>query len=231
MHGPHAYYDTNLHVMLNSNYSKKSEREVYVEIFDSSGNRIVNQDAGIRIFGGMTIYYPEKSLRLIARKNYGESRFKANIFNQGKKKYKQFILRHSGNDYRKTRFKDVLSTTLAAQSGLDVQAFVPSHLFVNSEYWGVYNIREKLNEYYIDNNYDCGTVGVDLLQAFKKVEEGTVDKYEELLNFIDNNKMKVDENYNHLSTLMDTRNFTNYWIYQMYFGNTDARGNIRFWRS
>ena len=231
MHGPHAYYDTNLHVMLNSNYSKKSEREIYVEIFDSSGNRIVNQDAGIRIFGGMTIYYPEKSLRLIARKKYGESRFKANIFNQGKKKYKQFILRHSGNDYRKTRFKDVLSTTLAAQSGLDVQAFVPSHLFVNSEYWGVYNIREKLNEYYIDNNYDCGTEGVDLLQAFKKVEEGTVDKYEELLNFIDNNKMKVDENYNHLSTLMDTRNFTNYWIYQMYFGNTDARGNIRFWRS
>ena len=23
----------------------------------------------------------------------------------------------------------------------------------------------------------------------------------------------------------------NYWIHQIYFGNTDARGNIRFWRS
>ena len=96
--GPNAYYDTTLKVMLNSNYSKKAEREVYVEMFDTRGHRIIYQDAGIRIFGGMTIYYPEKSLRLIARKKYGISRFKSDIFDQGKKKYKQFILRHSGND-------------------------------------------------------------------------------------------------------------------------------------
>ena len=231
MHGPNAYYDTTLQVMLNSNYSKKSEREIHVEIFNSSGYRIVQQDAGVRIFGGMTIYYPEKSLRIIARKIYGDSRFKADIFNKGSKKYKQFILRHSGNDYRKTRFKDVLSTTIASKSGLDVQASSPSHLFVNSEYWGVYNIREKLNEYFIDNNYDCGTEGIDMLQAFKLVEEGTVDRYEELLDFVDDNSIEDDHNYKYLNTLMDCQNFAKFWIHQIYFGNTDVRGNIRFWRS
>ena len=92
----------------------------------------------------MTKYYPEKSLRLIARNKYGISRFDANLFNQGKKKYKQFILRHSGNDYRKLRFKDALSTSLASESGLDIQSSSPSHLFVNSEYWGIY---KQYNQY------------------------------------------------------------------------------------
>ena len=66
----------------------------------------------------MTIYYPEKSLRFIDI--YGNSRFN-DIFNSGEKPYKQFILRHSGNDYLKTRFKDVLSTTIAEKSDIDVQ--------------------------------------------------------------------------------------------------------------
>ena len=231
MHGPNAYYDTSLKIMRNSNYAKKSERDVYVEIFNSKGDRIVNQDAGVRIFGGMTIYYPEKSLRFIARKKYGSSRFHADIFNDKKKRYKQFILRHSGNDYKKTRFKDVLSTTLAAKSDLDIQASTSSHLFVNSEYWGVYNIREKINEYYINNKYDCGTQGIDILQAFKRVEEGNLDKWQELLDFVSDNKIKEDQNYNHLSKLMDYRSFTNFWIHQIYFNNKDVRGNIRFWRS
>ena len=49
--GPNAYYDTTLKVMLNSNYSKKMERDVYVEMYNNLGERIISQDAGIRIFG------------------------------------------------------------------------------------------------------------------------------------------------------------------------------------
>ena len=36
-----------------------------------------------------------------------------------------------------------LFVSLAQESDLDVQKSSPCHLFVNSEYWGVYNIREK----------------------------------------------------------------------------------------
>ena len=88
MDGPNSYYDSTLQVKLGSNFSKKMEKDVFVEIFDANKSLIVSQDAGFRIFGGMTIYYPEKSLRLIARNSYGIPRFNANIFGQGKKKYK-----------------------------------------------------------------------------------------------------------------------------------------------
>ena len=138
---------------------------------------------------------------------------------------------NSGNDYRKTRFRDVLSSTVASEVDIDVQANQPSHLFVNSEYWGVYNIREKINEYYIDNNYSCGVSGVDLLQAYNFVEEGSDSSYNYLLDFVKYNDLGNNKNYEHIQQLMNIENFANYWIHQIYFGNTDARGNIRFWRS
>lgn len=229
--GPRAYFDTVAKHYRNVNWERKWEKENFVEIFNEKGERIVNQDAGIRIFGGLTKYYPEKSLRLIARSKYGTSRFDANLFNQGKKKYKQFILRHSGNDYRKLRFKDALATSLASESGLDVQASSPTHLFINSEYWGVYNIREKINKYYIDNNYNCGTQGIDILQGFKRVDEGTIGDYNKLLKFIQNNNLEISSNYIEVQKMIDTKNFINFWVHQIFYANHDVRGNIRFWKS
>jgi len=216
---------------VNANYLKKWEKDVFVEIFDSEDKRIIKQDAGVRIYGGMTRLYPEKSLRIIARKSYGTSRFNANIFRDGKKEYKQFILRHSGNDYRKTRFKDALAATLAAESNLDVQKSEPCHLFVNSEYWGVYNIREKINKFYFENNYDIDKTGIDILQGYKRVEEGDNKEYMKLLDYIRNNGLKDSIHYKKVNELMDVRSYINFWVNQLYFSNPDVRGNIRWWRS
>ena len=229
--GPRAYFDTVSNHYRNVNWERKWERENYIEIFNEKGDRIVSQSSGLRIFGGMTKYYHEKSLRVIARSQYGLSRFDADIFNKGKKKYKQFILRHSGNDYRKSRFKDAFTTSLSSESGLDVQASSPCHLFVNSEYWGVYNIREKINRYYIDNKYNCGIESIDILQGYKTVDAGTDEDYVSLLSYVKKNNISVEENYHKVQEMMDTRNFINFWIHQIYYSNHDVRGNIRFWKS
>jgi len=229
--GPYAHWDTTSEHYRNVNWERKWEKENYIEIFNEDGERIVSQNSGLRIFGGMTKYYPEKSLRVIARSQYGKSRFDADIFNKGEKKYKQFILRHSGNDYRKTRFKDVFCTSIANESELDVQSFSPTHLFVNSEYWGVYNIREKINKYYIDNNHNSVITSVDILQGYRTVESGTQESYNKLLKFVEKNDLSDTENYLEVKKMMDTRNFINFWIHQIYFANHDARGNIRFWKS
>ena len=102
MKGPRAYYDTSSNHYRNTNWEKKWERNLFVEVFDEEGDRIVGQSAGIRIFGGMTKYYPEKSLRIISRNIYGKSRFEADIFGHGEKQYKQFILRHRSSWSRKS---------------------------------------------------------------------------------------------------------------------------------
>jgi hypothetical protein len=229
--GERAYYDTAKKRFCNTNFEKSWERETFVEVFSESGERLVSQSSGLKIFGGMTKYYPEKSLRIVARDKYGGDDFNADIFGLGITEYKHLLLRHSGNDYRSLRFKDALLTSLARESGLDTQASSPSHLFVNSEYWGVYNIREKINKHYIANNNDCGIKGIDILQGRLVLDEGDTKAYKELLAFSIKEDLNDSANYKHIQTLMDTRNFINYWVHQIFYSNHDARGNIRFWRS
>ncbi len=229
--GPRAWLDTVAKHYRNTNWERKWEREHFIEVFNEDGERIISNGAGLRIFGGMTKYYPEKSLRVIFRNLYDSTVTYADLFGAGSKKYKQFILRHSGNDYRNTRFKDAFLTSLAQESDLDIQKSSPCHLFINSEYWGVYNIREKINKYYIDNNYSCGTNGIDILQGYKTVDEGSSEDYQDLLNFLKKNSLSVQNNYQHIKQKMDVRNFINFWIHQIFYANHDARGNIRFWKS
>ena len=128
--------------------------------------------------------------------------------------------------------KTAFLTSLAPESDLDVQKSSPCHLFINSEYWGVYNIREKINKYYIDNNYSCGINGIDILQGYKTVDEGSSGDYQDLLNFLKKNSLSDQKNYQYIKQKMDVRNFINFWIHQIFYANNhDVRGNIRFWKS
>jgi len=229
--GHRAYYDTTVSHYRNANWSYKHERLNHVEIFNEDGDRIIQQNSGLRIFGGMTRYYPEKSFRIIARDKYGLNRFNAAIFGSDTVAYKHLILRHSGNDYKSLRFKDSFITSLAAESGLDVQQSSPAHLFVNSEYWGVYNIREKINKYYLANNYDIPLTGIDILQGYQVLDCGEKSSYLNLLSYVKKHDLSVEENYEYVSGLMDTRNFINFWVHQTFYANPDVRGNIRYWRS
>ena len=229
--GENAVWDTIEKRHVNANFARKWEKKLNVEVFSPEGDQIINQNAGVKIFGGMTKYGKEKSLRLIAREIYGTKKFNADLFGKGKTKYKQFILRHSGNDHNNTRFKDAFITSIASEEGLDVQQSSPTHLFVNSEYWGVYNIREKINDHYIKNNYQIESEGLDIIQGMKTTEFGSNKEYNNLRSFIRKNSLKDSVNYNKVKSEIDTRNFINYWIFQMFIVNHDARGNIRFWRS
>ena len=231
VNGANSYYTANSKFLKGANFNKRWERKLFLEVFDEAGERIIAQNAGLRIFGGMTRYYPEKSMRLIARKEYGEKKFNADLYNDGINKHKEFVLRHSGNDYLRLRFLDAFATTVAAQAGLDVQRFCPAHLFVNSEYWGVYNIRERISKDYIHEHYNVPKESVDLLQGQGEVKEGSGQKYKELLSYIRHHSLASTTAYNHVKTLMDCDNYANYWIHQIFYVNSDARGNIRWWRS
>ena len=104
--GNYAHQDSSGY-WINANYTKKWEREVFVNYLVPDKGEVMSQRAGLRIFGGMTRHRAEKSLRIIARKAYGESSFDFPIFPYRKhKSYKHLVIRNSGGDANKTRFRD-----------------------------------------------------------------------------------------------------------------------------
>ena len=208
------------------------EREASLEIFDEAGQVVLAQDIGVRIHGGFTRRFPQKSLRLYARGDYGQTRFNARIFPElPHDEYNRLILRNSGNDWGNSMFRDAAAQSLVRHLDFDTQAYRPAILFINGEYWGIHNFRERYDRHYLERVYGVDPDNIEILTGIGEVEEGDDLHYKELLDFLSNNDMVSDDDYDQVATMMDINNFLDYYAAQIYFGNNDwPDHNIDFWR-
>ncbi len=215
-----------------ANFWKGWERPINIEYFDLKGKQQINQRAGVRIFGGFSKGLPMKSLAIISRKKYQKKYFKYPIFEEKPhiKKYKSFILRNSGGDFNKTHFRDALITQLARPTGVPIQAYQPVVLFINGEYWGIHNAREKLNEYYFKHNYGADPDSIDIMKHRNDLQEGERKHYKALLKFMTDNEFTDNDRIAELDKKMNISNYLDHHIAQVYCDNGDAGGNIRYWR-
>ena len=72
-------------------------------------------------------------------------------------------------------------TQLAKPTGVAIQEYEPAIVFINGEYWGIQNIREKINEYYLAQNYGVDKDNVDILRQNGVRRHGYSKNYKKLL--------------------------------------------------
>jgi hypothetical protein len=198
-----------------------------------NGNEILNQNIGVRINGGFSRLLPNKSLRLYARSEYGNSVFNHSFFNDSEfNSFKRLILRNSGSDAYSTYFRDAFIQKAVSHLNFDTQSYQPTLTFINGEYWGLLNLRERYDKHYFERVYNVNENELDFLEynGFL-VKEGDFIHYENMLNYIENNSLQNTDNFNYVKTQMDIENFTDYFIANIYARNTDwPHNNIEFWR-
>ena len=117
---------------------------------------------GVRVYGGTSRGNDMKSLRLIARKDYGEGRISYEIFPEsvsdwtGKTiaEYKRLVLRNHGNDHEKAYLRNELGHRLAKDAGfLDTQEFCGASVWLNGEYYGFEWLEENYDQVYFETHY------------------------------------------------------------------------------
>lgn len=218
---------------MGANFMKGWEKPINIEMYEADGKRCFNQKAGARIFGGYSRMLPQKSLAIIARSKYGNNRFEYPIFpERDNDEYKSFVLRNSGGDFMRTHLRDAFMTQMAKPTGLAIQAYRPAIVYINGEYWGIQNLREKLNEHYLEQNYEADPDSLDLVKhrGSGTAQHGSTKAYKKLLAFLKSNDLTKDETIEELSTFMDIQDYINYNIAEVYSDNRDAGGNIRYWK-
>ncbi|MBN2486938.1 MAG: CotH kinase family protein [Bacteroidales bacterium] len=214
---------------------KKWERPADIEMFGPDGNSMFKQVAGVRIHGGGSRGLPQKSFRLYARPEYGNEYFNYPFFSQKPHldKFKTLIL-HSSSDWSRSLFKDELCHALVSQMNIDNPATQTVIAFINGEYWGIYSLRERQDNYYIENNYGIQNASADII-AYKfeniEVEEGTIDEYNYLINEIENADKNSDCFFEEISHRIDIDALIDYFIVQLYLANTDfPHNNQELWK-
>lgn len=226
--GPNAEEN---HPFKGANFWTKKEEKVNVEIFESDGVQVFNSEVGLRLFGGMSRGFPQKSLAIACRKDYGASCIAHQIFPDKKQDcFKHIVLRNSGSDWGKTHARDAIITGLLDDVDVSKQAYRPALVFINGAYWGIYNIREKINRHYLAYEFGVDKDKIDLIEHKRNIKVGGIKHYEALKKFIESNDLAIPDNYEYVKTQMDVDNFMIYQIVQIYIDNMDGGGNIKFWR-
>ena len=215
-----------------ANFWQKWERPIHVEFIDKDGNLQLEQDAGVKIYGQWSRANEQKSLALFARKKYGDEFFNFKFFDDvNLTKFYSLVLRNSGNDWNRTMFRDGFMQSLTDGLDIDRLAFRSSVVFLNGEYWGIHNLREKINKTYVATHHNIDKKNIDLLEGYEEVIAGDDEDYKLLRNFIKTEDLSTEENYEFVKSQMDIDNFINYNLIEIYIANTDwPSNNVKYWK-
>lgn len=213
----------------NTSLNSKVQERGYVDYFDKEGEGF-SINVGLKLFGGSTRSYKKKSYEIKFKKKYGDAKLKYKVFkNVDSSVFDSLVLRTGSQDEfqyndQRTVIKDVVATSLMGQyTDVDVQDYVPIVLYINGKYWGIYFIREKVDETFVSNHYNVNATKTDtsILRIDGEVKSGTDKKYNSMINFINSNSLSNSKNYEKIKEQIDIQSFSDFWIGEIYTANYD----------
>ncbi len=229
-----------------TNYNNKGEeweRPALIQIFEE-GNLVHEQEIGIRLSGNVSRSNAQKSIRFFAREEYGDKKIKYSFFDDLKdangepvKKFDKVTLRNEGNDSTSSFFRDELVQSLCSNLDVGIQAEAPCILFIDGEFWGMYHIKERIDENYISSHYDIKKENVTYVKrAETSGSEEIRQQYEDFYNWAMSADFTQEENYKRVTDTIDIQSLMDYFAIETYINNYDwlnadrSPNNILMWR-
>ncbi|MCQ2109813.1 MAG: CotH kinase family protein [Fibrobacter sp.] len=220
----------------------ETEDPIHVEFFENgsfSTAKTWEVDAGIGLMGNYSRTYPKKPVGIKIKKQYNEKKLKYSLFSTRPEvnKFRGFNLRNSGNRFVGDYIGDPAMTSIVEGSSVDYQRSRQVVVFYNGEYYGIHDLRERLNEHFVETNYGIDNNTVEVIKQKKDVVTpvaGDGSYFNTLLAFIGISDFSGYNNaaYEQVKTLMDVGNYADYIATQFYLQNADwPSNNVRAWRS
>ena len=212
------------------------------ELYESDGTRGFNLLVEGELQGTASLINDQRSIALKAKGSLGGSKFEYRVFPDGDlDAYRSLTLRNSGQDWNVTMFRDALLSELVddrrdlavdiAAPRLQLQDYRPSIVYVNGDYWGIYNLRERSDKRYIRANFGYDDDEIDLMDENGEVKEGSIDAWQALQSFLQDRDFNEPTNFAQLQTLVDTDAYLDNVVFNLYIDNQDWPGNNnRHWR-
>ncbi|MEZ5198187.1 MAG: CotH kinase family protein [Bacteroidales bacterium] len=158
--------------------------------------------------------------------------------------FQRIILRAAGDDNypgidTSAHLRDFFVQNSAKRSGLnlDVRTGQKGILYVNGIYWGVYGFREKVNDHdFTDYYYDQGKYDIYYLMLWggswaEYGGQAAWDDWNDLHDFIKNNDMANQDNYEYVKTRLDYTSLVDYILINSFVVCSDwINWNVGWWR-
>lgn len=214
----------------NTVYRKMKDAGTKVDgelVYRSSEDAVLFRDKiRLGLAGDFSLDMPQKSFRIDA----ADGSFDFPLFDdRAATAYPSILLRNSGNDSMWTRVQDGVQHRLIdryTDTGLLTQAWRPVNVYLNDEYWGIYNMRETIDGHTICRHEQVPDDLADEVTILRgmgsRADQGSRTEF-----LLTRNKIKTGspaENPEDLAFLeqeIDIDNFLDWLTVEMYFGNSD----------
>lgn len=216
-----------------ANFWMDWEREGHVEVFNPDGSTMFSQGCGLKLHGQFSRAEKQQAFKIIARSEYGANRFPGALFsNRDYTEYQSFVVRSSGQDTDKSRMRDSILSGLAAGTSVMYQETELCVVYLDGQYWGQYNMRERINTTSICQfeGWEGDEDKLDLVKANTNVMQGSNETFEKLVEWCKKTNTNTDEAYAIIDSQIDIQNYIEYMAIQMYTGNTDTL-NVKRYRN
>jgi hypothetical protein len=216
---------------LNANPNSATlEIPAHITYFDADGSGF-SLDAGLQLFGGVTRYIPKRSYVVKFKGKYGSSKLAYPMFeNRAYSVFDSLILRSGSQDYNTTIIRDILALDMMESSEtVLVQAYESVVLYINGKYWGLYDIREQIDEDMVGGQLNIPRDDINIVRIDNSVTSGTLDKYHQVLTMAKTLDFSIEANYRLMEAQLNIDSYIDYWLAEMMCANYDTLNTRYFW--
>ncbi|MGE0561227.1 MAG: CotH kinase family protein [Flavobacteriales bacterium] len=223
-----------------------------LEFFDRSGVMQTEVTGDFNKHGNDSWAYDQRGLDFISRDQHGYNHSLTHQLypHKTRDEFQRIILKPGASDNYPfesggAHIRDPYVQTLSQLGDLklDERTYDACVLYVNGQYWGVYEAREKVDDndftsYYYDQD-EVYSNSPEYIQ-YLKTWGGTWEEYgapnaqndwDNLVNFITTNNMAVPANFNYVDSVYNWKSLIDYFCLNSYIVNQDwLNWNTSWWR-
>lgn len=187
-------------------------------------------DCGVKLSGATSLRLPKRNLSVKFRARYGQSSLEYDVFDGGVSYFTDLTIR-AGQDH----FTSMIRNELCQELCLDFSEATPTQrskfcvLYLNGAYWGIYVLKDKINEQFYASIAGVSEESVTLVDGPVKSSSSFYHDVWKLCGYSD---MSLDENYDKLCQVLDIDSLIDWLIMEGVSANSDLySGNVRYCRS
>ncbi len=219
-----------------ANYWEDWEIPIHLSYLEK-GTLAFQQQLDMKTHGGRAARTkPMKSLRLLAKDKYEQSYIYHPIFDTKPSinKYKRLVLRNASSDFNKAHFRDAFVHQLVATTPsieVDILSYQPAMVYLNGAFYGLFNIREKADKYYIESNYQYEPDDLDILEEDTILVQGSFEQFDAMVEFANTHNLNNTSHYETVVEQLAINSYVDYFITQLFFANIDwPYNNLKCWK-
>lgn len=209
-------------------YNKRKYYEIPANISYFEDGSSFNIDCGLKMKGWTSLENPKKSMGVSFRGCYGDDMLDYDIFGSDVTEFSSLSIR-AGQDYPLAIIRNELFQELCLEMGDNVPTQNSKYciLYLNGSYYGIYCLKEDFSKQYYASHKGVNKSDVTMLKSPVALSSAV---YQEVYQFCRDNDMSLDENYDHICSVLDIDNVVDWFLIEGYTANSDVNGNMRYFK-